>query len=716
MSFIDRIEDLIKKMNCSPADAERIRQAFEVASKAHEGQLRKSGEPFVIHPLTVAETLVDALMDVDCVIAALLHDTIEDTAVTYAEIVEKFGKTVADLVDGVTKLTRLPYATKEEEEMENLRKMLLAMVHDIRVIFIKLYDRLHNMRTLEYKTQRKQKDTALQTMLIYAPIAHRLGMNSIKVELEDLSLQYLDPVGYQEIENYLESGIEERNVLLSNIIQKIKNRLVEDGIEAKVEGRVKHIYGIYRKVYMQNKEINQVYDIYAARVIVDSITDCYNVLGIIHDLFKPLPGRFKDYIGTPKPNMYQSLHTTVIGREGRPFEVQIRTHEMHHMAEYGIAAHWKYKHQITETGGEEKIAWVRQLLETGQDSDAEEFIKSLRLELFTDEVFVFTPKGDVINLPSGATPIDFAYAIHSAVGNKMVGAKVNGRIVQLDMTLRSGDIVDILTTNTPHGPSRDWLNIVKTGEARNKIKQWFKKERREENIERGKSDLEAELRRNFLTKIFASEEVQQIILKKHNFSTMDDLYAAIGYGGITVRKVVNRVMEEAQKAEKQQKATVAKPPKETKPTSGVIVEGIDNCLVKFARCCTPIPGDLIVGFITKGFGVSVHRADCPNMISLMENPENTDRLINVSWANTISEQFQTALQLSCKNRLGLLADIVLILSDMKIDVVNLSARELVDGGALVQAIIQLKSAEQLGQVMVKLRKVPGVIDISRNIQ
>jgi len=716
MNFEERIHTLIEKMGCSNADQERIRQAFELAQKAHEGQLRKSGEPFVIHPLAVAETLVDASMDVDCVIAALLHDTIEDTDITYDMIADRFGKTVADLVDGVTKLTRLPYATKEEEEMENLRKMLLAMVHDIRVIFIKLYDRLHNMRTLEYKTQRKQKDTALQTMLIYAPIAHRLGMNSIKVELEDLSLQYLDPVGYQEIESYLKSGSEEKTAFLSSIIQKIKARLVEEGIDAKVQGRVKHTYGIYRKVYMQNKEIDQVYDIYAARVIVDSITDCYNVLGIIHDLFKPLPGRFKDYIGTPKPNMYQSLHTTVIGREGKPFEVQIRTHEMHHMAEYGIAAHWKYKHQITENGGEEKIAWVRQLLEAGQDSDAEEFIKSLRLELFTDEVFVFTPKGDVINLPSGATPIDFAYAIHTAVGNKMVGAKVNGRIVQLDVALRSGDIVEVLTTNTPHGPSRDWLNIVKTGEARNKIKQWFKKERREENIERGKSELEAELRRNFLTKAFAQEELQQQIIKKHNFVNLDDLYAAIGYGGITVRKIVNRVAEEAQKAEKQQVKTTPKPIRETKPTSGVVVEGIDNCLVKFARCCTPIPGDLIVGFITKGFGVSVHRADCPNMVNMMKNPENTDRLINVSWANTVSEQFQTALQLSCKNRIGILADIVLILSDMKIDVVNLTARELGDGEALVQAVIQLKSAEQLGQVMVKLRKVPGVIEISRNIQ
>ena len=716
MTFGDRINALIEKLNCSNADAERIRAAFELAESAHEGQLRKSGEPFVIHPLAVAETLVDASMDVDCVLAALLHDTIEDTNITYADLESKFGRTVADLVDGVTKLTRLPYATKEEEEMENLRKMLLAMVHDIRVIFIKLYDRLHNMRTLEYKTQRKQKDTALQTMMIYAPIAHRLGMNSIKVELEDLSLQYLDPVGYQEIENYLESSKEERDALLSSIIQKIKTRLGEDGVVAKVEGRVKHTYGIYRKVYMQNKEISQVYDIYAARIIVDSITECYNVLGIIHDLFKPLPGRFKDYIGTPKPNMYQSLHTTVIGREGRPFEVQIRTYDMHHMAEYGIAAHWKYKHQITETGSEEKIAWVRQLLETGQDSDAEEFIKSLRLELFTDEVFVFTPKGDVINLPSGATPIDFAYAIHSAVGNKMIGAKVNGRIVQLDAELRSGDIVDILTTNTPHGPSRDWLNIVKTGEARNKIKQWFKKERREENIERGKSELDAELRRNFLSKVFAQEEVLQSILKKHNFLSVDDMYAAIGYGGITVRKIVNRVAEEAQKAEKQQQKTAAKSIREAKPTSGVIVEGVDNCLVKFAKCCTPIPGDLIVGFITKGFGVSVHRADCPNMIAMMENPENADRMINVSWARTVSEHFQTALQLSCKNRIGMLADIVLILSDMKIDVVNLSARELGDGNALVQAIIQLKSAEELGQVMVKLRKVPGVLDITRNIQ
>ncbi len=715
MTFDERIQKLIEKLGCDETDAQRIRDAFIVASDAHEGQLRKSGEPFIIHPLAVAETLVDASMDVDCVIAALLHDVVEDTDVTYEDLTKRFGKTVADLVEGVTKLTRLPYATKEEEEMENLRKMLLAMVHDIRVIFIKLYDRLHNMRTLEYKTQRKQKDTALQTMLIYAPIAHRLGMNSIKVELEDLSLQYLDPVGCEEIETYLESSKEERSALLSRIIKRIEDRLADEHITAKVKGRIKHTYGIYRKVYMQNKDISQVYDIYGVRVVVETITDCYNVLGIIHDLFKPLPGRFKDYIGTPKPNMYQSLHTTVIGREGKPFEVQIRTHDMHHMAEYGVAAHWKYKHQITETGGEEKIAWVRQLLEAGQDSDAEEFIKSLRLELFTDEVFVFTPKGDVINLPSGATPIDFAYAIHSAVGNKMVGAKVNERIVQLDAELHSGDIVEVLTTNTPHGPSRDWLNIVKTGEARNKIKQWFKKERRDENIERGKSELDAELKRNLLSRAFAQDEIQQLILKKHNFSSMDDMYAAIGYGGITARKIVNRVSEECQKAEKQQNK-VLKPIREAKPTSGVIVEGIDNCLVKFARCCTPIPGDTIVGFITKGYGVSVHRADCPNILSMLKNPDNSERTIGVTWAKTVTDHFQTALQLSCKNRVGLLADIVLIMSDMRIDVTNLSARELDDGGALVQAVIQLKSAEQLGQVMIKLRKVSGVLNVSRNIQ
>ncbi len=715
MNYEERIEKIIEKLGCDKTDAQRIRDAFTVAKDAHEGQLRKSGEPFIIHPLAVSELLVDASMDADCVIAALLHDVVEDTDVTYDDLTLKFGKTVADLVEGVTKLTRLPYATKEEEDMENLRKMLLAMIHDIRVIFIKLYDRLHNMRTLEYKTQRKQKDTALQTMLIYAPIAHRLGMNSIKVELEDLSLQYLDPVGCQEIETYLESSKEERGLFLSSIIKKIEDRLAADHIAAKVVGRIKHTYGIYRKVYMQNKDISQVFDIYAVRVIVESITDCYNVLGIIHDLFKPMPGRFKDYIGTPKPNMYQSLHSTVIGREGKPFEVQIRTYDMHHMAEYGIAAHWKYKHQITETGGEEKIAWVRQLLEAGQDSDAEEFIKSLRLELFTEEVFVFTPKGDVIDLPSGATPIDFAYAIHSAVGNKMVGAKINGRIVQLDAELHSGDIVEVLTTNTPHGPSRDWLNIAKTGEARNKIKQWFKKERREENIERGKSEFDAELKRNLLSKAFAQDDIQQLTLKKNNFATLDDMYAAIGYGGITAKKVVNRVTEELQRAEKQQNKT-SKPVREAKPTSGVIVEGNDNCLVKFARCCTPIPGDSIVGFITKGFGVSVHRSDCPNILSVLNNPENADRTIGVTWAKTVSEQFQTALQISCKNRLGLLADIVLILSDMRIDVTNLSARELDDGGALVQAVIQLKSAEQLGQIMLKLRKVPGVLNVSRTIQ
>ncbi|MBE6928734.1 MAG: bifunctional (p)ppGpp synthetase/guanosine-3',5'-bis(diphosphate) 3'-pyrophosphohydrolase [Clostridia bacterium] len=684
-----------------------------MARDAHDGQKRKNGEPFIIHPLAVAEMLAEMGMDPESIMAGLMHDVIEDTSVSYDEMKAQFGTAVANLVDGVTKLTRMPHSTYEEEENENLRKLFMAMARDIRVIIIKLNDRLHNLRTLQYVTERKQKEKALETMLIYAPIAHRLGMNNVKSELEDISLRYLDPVAYQEISNYLENSAEERSAFLNIIIKRIEDRLTVENIKGEVQGRVKHFYGIYRKVYMQNKDISSVFDIYAVRIIVDSLADCYNALGIVHDLFKPMPGRFKDYISTPKPNLYQSLHSTVIGREGKPFEVQIRTRDMHNTAEYGVAAHWKYKHGVSRQSDESKYAWVRQLLENQQDSDPEDFINSLRTELFNDEVYVFTPKGDVINLPAGATPIDFAYAIHSAVGNRMTGAKVNGRIVQLDHALSNGDIVEVLTSGASKGPSRDWLKVVKTNEARNKIRMWFKKERREENIEQGKAALEAELKRTMLMQAFADPTIQATICTRLSFHSVDDLYAAIGYGALPVRKVMTRVTELAPKPEKN--VTPVTKVIKTKPSNGVIVEGVDNCLVKFARCCTPIPGDEIIGFITKGFGVSVHRADCPNVQALM-TAENEGRVMRVSWVESGKESYQTMLHIRGKNRRALLADVTMALSDMRIDLTGLTARELDDGGAEINAMVMLHDAEQLGQVALRLKNIPGVSEVERTIR
>ena len=711
----ERIEAIIQKINCSEADAARIRDAFDMADTAHEHQLRSSGEPYIIHPLAVAEILAELGLDPDTIIAALLHDAIEDTNTTYAQIKQKFGVSVADMVEGVTKLTRMTYESAEEEEIENLRKMFIAMARDIRVIIIKLVDRLHNMRTLMYRPPEKQRVKALETMQIYAPIAHRLGMNSIKVELEDLVIKYLDPVGYKEIVDYLEKNNKEGKTMLDTIMLRMKERLKEQGIEAYVEGRVKHIYGIYRKVYMMNRDIAQVYDIYAMRVIVDTIPQCYNVLGIVHELYHPMPGRFKDYIYTPKPNMYQSLHTTVIGRGGQPFEVQIRTWEMHNTAEYGIAAHWKYKDNVTKKGDEEIFAWVRRFIENQKDNDSEEFFTDLRVELFADEVFVFTPKGDVINLPADATPIDFAYAIHSAVGNRMTGAKVNGKIVPLDSKLSNGDIVEILTSNAARGPSRDWLSIVKTGEARNKIKQWFKKERREENIQLGRAEFEAELRRNLLVKIFEDESFRNSILRKLDFQNMEDLYAAMGYGGITVRKVINRIIDEHNRLEKQARG-ISRPLRETKPTSGVIVEGIDNCLIKFARCCTPIPGDDIIGFITKGYGVSIHRRDCPNIVGMLSDPSSQERMIRVTWASAPTELYQTALQVTGANRIGLLADVATAISDMNIQMSSVSARAESKSNTVIDLVVNLRSAEQLGSVMLRLKRIQGVSDVSRVVR
>ena len=721
---IDFLIERVQKQNPS-ANVKKIRAAYECAAKAHEGQKRRNGEPYIIHPVAVAEIIVEMGLDTDSICAGLLHDCIEDTDFGYREIENKFGTSVAELVDGVTRLGMLRYS-KEQEQFEDLRKMFMAMAKDIRVILIKLADRLHNARTFQYLPERKQRDKALETMEIYAPIAHRLGMSRIKWELEDLCLRILDPIGYQEIVDGLEQQSERYEDFLDHIKKGISAKLDEAGIKHSISARVKHIYSIYRKMYSQHKTMNEIYDICAVRVIVDTVADCYNVLGYVHDLYKPIPGRFKDYISTPKPNGYQSLHTTVIGRDGIPFEIQIRTEEMHKMAEYGVAAHWKYKQGLDKVGNEEAFSWIRQLLEAQQDTEAEDFIKAIKVDLFADEVFVFTPKGDVVNMPAGATPIDLAYAIHSAVGNRMTGAKVNGRIAPIDSQLKNGDIVEILTSKEAHGPSRDWLKIVKTTEARNKIKQWFKKECREENIVKGKEDLDRELRANLLYNgFYENEEVIQNTLNKFSYQNIDEMYAALGYGGITLTKVLNKVKDEvgrmrraAERTEKAEQliAQPPQPPKKTKHSeSGVIVEGIDNCLIKFARCCTPIPGDDIIGFITRGYGVSIHRRDCVN-VRINEEDKDRSRWVNCWWDEDLLERnnkFSTALQISTRSRTGILADIAVLLAQAKVNVRDLNARDLEDGFSVINAVIDVTGVRQLKHIMTRIKGTKGVMDVSR---
>ncbi len=732
------LEEKVKAYNPN-LDAKRLFSAFQYADNAHSGQLRKDGTPYITHPLAVADIVAELELDTDSLIAALLHDCIEDTGSTHEEIAKLFGVTVADLVEGVTKLTRVQYTSKEEQQMENLRKMLMAMSKDIRVILVKLCDRLHNMRTMNYQTPRKQKEKALETMEIYAPIAHRLGMQRIKWELEDLSLQYLDPVGYQEIADQLASRSAAHEEFMSSTQKKIQERLDHEGIQCTLYGRVKHIYSLYRKMYTQHKSLYEIFDLYAFRVIVDDIPTCYNVLGQMHDLFKPVLGRFKDYISTPKPNGYQSLHTTVIGREGIPFEIQIRTWEMHQTAEYGVAAHWKYKQGMSndKLGTEQAFEWVRKLLEAQKDTDAEEFVRTMKVDMFSDEVFVFTPQGDVINLPAGATPIDFAYSIHSAVGNHMTGAKVNGRLVTFDTALKNGDIVEVLTSKSAHGPSRDWMKICKSTEARNKIRQWFKKERKEENIATGRASFEAELKRAGLTiGAITADEVLPGILKKVKYPSLDEIYAAIGYGGTTALKMVNRVREEmvrygrVQKAQAAALEAAAKPQdnipshvatalpaasqakKPPKASNGIVVEGLDNCLVKFAKCCAPVPGDPIIGFITRGYGVSVHRADCPNATE-EKRKEEPGRWIRVSWAGDEQTTYQTALEISAKDRDGLALDVASALSAAKVRVENFSAKGMPDGFAMVNVGLFVKNVDELNAVMNKLNNISGVMTVKR---
>ena len=717
---IDFLIERAQKQNPS-VNVEKIREAYECAAKAHEGQKRKNGDPYIIHPVSVAEIIVEMGLDTDSICAGLLHDCMEDTDFQYDQIKEKFGVEVADLVDGVTRLGRLHYS-KEQEQMEDLRKMLIAMAKDIRVILIKLADRLHNMRTIQFMKEEKQRSKALETMEIYAPIAHRLGMQKVKWELEDLSLQRLDPVGYNEIVEGLERQHNEHEEMLNRIKQTIGKKLDDSGIHNSISARVKHIYSIYRKMYAQNKSIDEIYDICAVRVIVESVADCYNVLGYVHDLYKPIPGRFKDYISTPKPNGYRSLHTTVIGRSGVPFEVQIRTEEMHKMAEYGIAAHWKYKQGIGTDGkqnsgnNEETYAWIRQLLESQQDTEAEDFIKAIKVDLFSDEVFVFTPRGEVVNLPAGATPIDFAYGIHSAVGNRMIGCKINGRIAPIEYKLQNGDIVEILTSKETKGPKRDWLKIIKTSEARNKIKQWFKKECREENIAQGKEELDRELRSGLLYSHFVEKpEIQQNVLKKFGYSSLEELYAALGYGGITVTKVINKVRDEVIKARKQEESQhPLTERKHIKSDSGVIVEDIGNCKVKFARCCTPVPGDDIIGYITRGYGVSVHRKDCINVKN--SSPEDQDRWVRVSWDENhiqVKERFSTALQVSTTDRMGVMSEVLQVLAANHINVRDFNGKTLSEGYGIINIVIDVTGLSQLEALKKKIQSIKGVIGVAR---
>ncbi len=701
-------------------DSEKIDRAVALACEAHEGQMRYAGGDYVCHPLQVACILIELGMDNEAIVAAILHDVVEDTGVELDDIKRQFGENVALLVDGVTKITQMPFSTREEEQAENVRKMLMAMSKDIRVIIIKLADRLHNMRTNSGWHPQKRRDKAKETLDIYAPIAHRLGIRAIKEELEDISLHLLDPMGCEEIEQNLNMRSDERAAFLEDIQGQLRERLDEYGMKPYVCGRIKSIAGIYRKMYMQGRAFDEIYDVYAVRIIVDTVNDCYNVLGIVHDLFHPLPNRFKDYISTPKTNMYQSLHTTVISHEKIAFEVQIRTWEMHHTAEYGIAAHWKYKLGIHKKDRlEDKVAWVRQFIENQKDvDDAEDIVQSIKTDLSSDDVFVFSPRGRVVSLPRGSTVIDFAYAIHSEVGNRMVGAKVDGRIVSIDYEVKTGEVVEILTTSAPnHGPSRDWLQLVKTSEARNKIRSWYKRERRDENIQQGREELEREMARNFIR--LSGEDLEDFLnaqAKRQHCDSIDDFYAAIGYGGILLSRLIPRMKEEAAKYARTEPVTAESITAAAKPhrhhNGGVIIENMDNCLVKFARCCNPVPGDEIIGFITRGYGVSIHKCDCTNVPADPSHSAEPERWVKVSWEDSVREEFKAELHIIATDRIELLADITAQLAAMHVMIYSMQARES-RGQGEVFVTVGVNSLQHLQEVMNRLKRVNGVEDIER---
>ena len=702
---------------------EKIEKAYSVAEKAHEGQNRASGEPYISHPLEVAYILADLELDCETIVGALLHDVVEDTEYTLDDVKKEFGESVAIIVDGVTKLGKIQYTTAEEQQVENIRKMLLAMAKDVRVILIKLADRLHNMRTINAKSEMKQREKARETLEVYASLAHRLGMSKIKWELEDLSLRCIDPVAYKEITESINLKKQEREKFIDSIMETLRAKTAEMDIKSQIMGRAKHFYSIYRKMFTQNKSIDELYDLFAVRVIVDSISECYAVLGMVHELYHPIPGRFKDYIAMPKPNMYQSLHTTVIGPNGTPFEIQIRTWDMHRVAEYGIAAHWKYKEGVDKkTDADSKLEWIRQLLEI-QNSvvDTDDFMRTLKIDLFADEVFVFTPRGDIVNLPAGSTPIDFAFSIHSAVGCKMHGVKINGKISTLDYILQNGDIVEVMTSSAVKGPSRDWLKLCKTSQARSKINNWLKKERREENVQHGKEMIDKELRRINLThnQLFRTEWVE-MLCKKYTFASLDDIYAAVGYGGLTVNKVLSRLREEYRKALKAENpdidlASLEAPQKRKKSSNnGIVVEGIEDCLVRFSKCCNPVPGDEIIGYITRGRGVSVHRKDCTNVVG-SENSGEKDRLIAVHWENDDEQKgsYLTRIQVLANDRKGLLAELAGAISDLKILITGINSKLSKDNVVVINFTIEINSKDDIDAVANKLNNIKGVFEVRR---
>ncbi len=718
-------------------DIEKISRAFEYANVLHAGQHRASGEPYISHPIAVAEIVGSLELDTDSICAALLHDTVEDCSekTNIKEIEKHFGKDVALLVDGLTKIVILQVDDKEEAHIETLRKMLLAMSHDVRVIFIKLCDRLHNMRTLDAKPDNKRRLTALETMQVYAPLAHRLGIHKIKLELENLSLSYLDPIGYTEVKDDIEKKYGQNVGFIENIRHMVDSRLTENHIHFGLEGRIKSVYSVYRKMYNQNKSFDEIYDFYALRVIVDNEAECYSVLGFIHEMFKSIPGRFKDYISTPKPNMYRSLHTTVIGQDGIPFEVQIRTWEMHQFAEYGMAAHWKYKSGASSREEmNKKLEWIARLIETEDGTrDPDEFLHALKTDIFHDEVFVFTPKGDVVSLPQGATVIDFAYSIHTAVGNKMVGAKINGMIVPIDRCPENGEIVEIITSSSSKGPSRDWLNIVKTSEARNKIRQWFKKETRVENVAAGKAIIDTEMKKyaRSLTEAEMSEVVNGVA-KKTGYASAEDLYNTVGYGGMSLSKIAIKLHDEYQRLFRARIAAETPPAtneqiiataknnekiKNLRSNSGIIVDGEHGCQVKFAKCCNPLPGDSVIGFITKGFGISIHKTDCPNTIEGLKKPENKERWVSADWekgSNAVGKDlYEALLQIYTENRIGMLADVTGALADMKVSILQVNCAPRADDTAIISMKISCKNTDHYSSIVSRLCGLSGVLDVIR---
>ena len=720
-AIIDEIINMVKSYS-PKSNTDMIYVAYRLAKAAHKNQYRKSGEPYIEHPVQIAYILAELSMDVVAICSALLHDVIEDTPYTFSDIELLFGRNVAEIVDGVTKLEKIQYNSHEEQQVENLRKMFLAMSKDIRVVIIKLIDRLHNMRTLNFQTPEKQLEKAKETLEIYSPLAHRLGMSKIKSELEDLSLKYLDPIAYEEIRTNIKQKKSERELYVSDIIKGLEQKLQEIKVDAQITGRAKHFYSIFRKMFAQNKSIDEIYDLFAVRIIVNTVGDCYAVLGMVHEMYTPIPMRFKDYIAMPKPNMYQSLHTTVVGPKGTPFEIQIRTTEMHKVAEEGIAAHWKYKEGVSgESDMDKKLEWVRQLLDNQQDiMDTDEFLNSIKLDLFNEEVFALTPNGKVISLRNGSTVIDFAFAIHTQVGCKMCGAKVNGKIVTHDYKLKNGDIVEILTNPSVKGPSRDWLKIVKTTQAKTKINQWLKKECRDENIVQGRENIEKECRRlNVPLSALLKEEWLLPIYRKYNFNSLDDLYASIGYGGLTAQKIVMRLNEEYQKTKKDQKdeeiLEPIQPEKKRKKTnnSGINVIGIENCLVRLAGCCNPVPGDDIVGFITKGRGVSVHRADCTNMQDSALSAEDKLRFVGVEWESTKRGMYVATLTIESEDRTGMMMAVTTVLADLKINCVSVDARVSKNRIATMTIGLEISDTADVKRAANKLRQIPGVTNVSR---